>query len=170
MMDEIPVTKEPAEEDCPVPVRRLAAVAAAATPSQMSRFEPDKDHFAIAGALFESEVPPSSFMEWYTMAGLTKARFEHLIKDPAACAWVIGHSKKIAKFGLAACYGRLLHMALTSKNSAWMGLFLKRFDSEFDTRTIGPVHGDVYNFANMTIEELTAFLEAQRRRRYGASA
>jgi|SRR5262245_2430905 len=159
---------EPPVVAATAPLRRLAAEAAAAEPDSLTRFRPTSVHHAVAGALFALPSPPTSFRELAVAAGITDSQFSTILEHPEACAWIVSRSASIAKFGLAAVYARLQHMALTSKNSNWALLFLRRFDPEFQRQSTPVAAVQINNFADYSDQELEAHLEQKRRVRFAA--
>jgi|SRR5262245_1393399 len=167
MPDSQPTAPEAAPLAPTAPLRRLAAEAAAADPDSLTRFRPTAVHHAVAGALFAfSGTPPTSFQELAVAAGITDSQFRTILDHPEACAWIVSKSASIAKFGLAAVYARLQHMALTSKNSNWALLFLRRFDPEFQRQSTPVAAVQINNFSDYSDQELEAHLEQKRRVRF----
>lgn len=155
-----------------LPIQRLAAVASAADPGDAASFKPRSVHHAVAGALFglteQSESCPAitTFTELAVASGITIDQMRKIIEDPPACAWIVARAAGIAKLGLAAVYARLQHMALTSKNSNWALLFLRRFDPEFQ-RQSSPAQFNMQlnQFADYSDQELLAHVKHKRRQR-----
>lgn len=155
-----------------LPIQRIAAVASAADPGDAASFKPRSIHHAVAGALFglteEAAKAPAvtTFTELAVAAGITIDQMRKIIEDPPACAWIVTRAAGIAKLGLAAVYARLQHMALTSKNSNWALLFLRRFDPEFQRQsTPASFNMQVNQFSDYSDQELMAHVKHKRRQR-----
>lgn len=126
----------------------------------------------MAGALFgltdqSASVPQiTTFRELAVASGITEEQMRRIIEQPAACAWIVTRAAGIAKLGLAAVYARLQHMALTSKNSNWALLFLRRFDPEFQRQsTPNQFNFQLNQFQDYSDQELLAHVKHKRRQR-----
>lgn len=153
------------------PGQRLAAIAATADPVAIQAFKPQSYHRAVAGALFTSDQDLFSIKNLVKVSGIGEEKIKEIMEDPAACSWILAHAAGIARFGLTACYARLLHMALTSPNPAWMSMLLKRFDPEFASDGPSVVNNtQINNYQHYSDAELLALVKQKSRRYLGAEA
>ena len=109
------------------PAERFLAVAATAPPGD--GFKPTAAHEKIAQKLFESQA--GSFLQLAEAAGVDRVTIWRTLKNPKACEWIVNNAARAVEFGLPAVHSRLLNMALTSRSSSFMELYLRRFDPEF---------------------------------------
>jgi len=152
------------------PIARITSVAALAPASVMERFHPTDVHRAIAGALFSQGSPPPTFQALADVSGVSRGVLENVMDNPDACSWIINHSSERARFALGQAYARLFEKAMTSDNSAWMTLFLRRFDPTFDKGTDSPSHlTQVNHFHSMTNDELENYVKFKSAKKFGSS-
>lgn len=149
-------------------------MAASAEPDSVASFNPKPVHHAVAGALFgfaadeTASIPlPTTFQELAVASGVSLKQIRTILDSPAACAWIVNKSASICKLGLAAVYSRLQHMALTSKNSNWALLFLRRFDPEFQRQSSPGATFNQFNntFQDYSDQELLAHVAHAKRKR-----
>jgi len=152
------------------PVARLTAVAALATATGIERFQPTDTHRAIAGALFSQGSPPPTFQALADVSGISSGVLHIVMENPEACSWIINQAAESARFGLGQAYARLFQMAMVSDNSAWMTLFLRRFDPVFEKNSEAtPAGGQHLHFHGMSNMELENFCKIKSAKRFGAS-
>jgi hypothetical protein len=150
------------------PVQRLASVAALAPAGALERFQPTDTHRAIAGALISQTTAPPTFQALADVAGVSVGVLHGVMDNPDACSWIINYAAERSRFGLAQAYIRLFEKAMTSDNSAWMTLFLRRFDLNFESKSDGQSIGSQHiHFHSMTNEELENFVRFKTQKKFG---
>lgn len=139
--------------------------AASAQPSAPGAFQPTEAHQKLAATLFETTS--STFVQLAESAGISRSTLWRILKDKAACAWIVANATNAAAFGLGAVHARLLQMALTSRSPEAIRLYLQRFDPDFsagkDIGTLNAPNSQIAFVASMSPAELEAFLKQKRR-------
>lgn len=161
-----PASPDPVPEGAAVPpiLTRMASIASTASPDALRAFEPSSTHRALVGALIEAQ--PESLVDLATKAGVVPSTLYRTLENPVAVAWIVAEAARVVKVGLAGVYGRLFHMAMTSRKSSWLELFLKRFDPDYRDgkgASLTLKSGDQEaKFENWTTAELEAFVKHKR--------
>lgn len=154
-------------------VRRLplkvAAMAATASPAAVAEFEPSPTHRTIAGALALS--PTDTVVELAAQTGLDRGTISAALSDPTACAWIAAHCTTYAKSCLGFVHAHLLDLALKSRSSSAIRLYLERFDPDY--RPAGahqqaqPINAELAQIIQMTPGELDRWISQRQRRMFG---